>query len=552
MPYRTAKFNFEKQWHLEYDGSVSGNPNYRSFMKSYVYNTELRTDSYIYNTALKSKKEIFDHTQFNNKVFKPYLEIISPAMKYSYLTKTDDTGLDKFSKIMIKVLPVGKNVDYWNNENTSTHVHMSFQGLEDIHKRPLIIVKLFYAWFYFEPLFLMLCGSWRRNNNYCQNYKNRFASRYNMFKQDINDSNFMDFINVNFPKVKAEIDECDKPGCTQEQYTTKIIVALLTIIQGGPYHSDRYFSLNLLNLLPGGIGTVEFRIKQGSNDTEENKMFMLLLAEFIEGIMNLYDKNIKEHIMVSANYKDTPIVDDFWNLHNLLITNNWSRSEHTKILFDDTPVPVKTEPPISTYEKMKKGVKSLYTKPEPVKKQKLIKTDKEIIVSLFKIFFGYIKDTNVRKYWQKVVDKLYNTNLAPMSLVNENPAVTVNMHEATPDSIMEGGREQLQFVGPPVSLKTSMTKNNSNDIFMQPVEDTYKHMIKELDYNKIKPALNNIKKNKKRILHRSSYTSSFGLVDYDKLQEIMNNNGYEKLYAAYKEDMKMKPKYNSKLKAASL
>ena len=526
MPYTSTTLNMEKQWQLEFDGSVTVPPVYQSFVKKYVTKEETE-DDYV--------------RQFTTLKLKSYLEIVSPVMKYSYISKPHD----KFTEIMTHIIPLykkvqhvnskGESIDelvpeikYWNNPTTSTHVHISFPELDDLMNRPKLMIKFFYAWLYFEPLFMMLCGHWRRDNEYCKLYRPRFDSKRDLFNYTIDDfeNNYLDFIRDNYPEVYKELMTYKTPGITAEYFNNKVIVALLTIIQGGPSYNDRYFSLNMLNLLPSGIGTFEFRIKQGSNDVEENKMFMLLLGEFVKTIMNMSDG------LVSNMYKNNNIKYELWKLQSILIANNWK--QNTEIMFNNT-LPVKFAPPpatpaqqhTSTFEKLKKGVQSLYTQKDktPVI---LHKTTHEIVTSLFKTLFTLIEDTTIKNYWKNIASKLYhidfsNTHTHTHTQARARPPIEPVMETRVN---IEGGREP-----------------NINDFeqrFLEIQKSTIEKSKKQNAdyYSKLKTSFE--EKNRKHRVEKNIVNTSFGQVNYETIQKIMIANGSKQFYKAYLKDTKTK------------
>jgi hypothetical protein len=327
-----------------------------------------------------------------------------------------------------------------------------------------------------------------------------------MFKQELNDTNYMEFITKNFPKISEELNTYEK----NDQYNTKLIVALLTIIQGGATYSDRYYSLNMLNLVPGGIGTVEFRIKQGSNDVEENRMYMLLLAEFIQSIINLSEKSDK--IMISSALHEKQLAEDFWNLHNMLIKNNWTLA--TKLAFDNTPIP-----PVTSTKKMTSGLSLFRNTQKQEKSQNLQnppkKTDKEIITSLFKYFFTHIKNKEVKNYWQTVADNLYKTGLVTPSQVKGGRDAPASIHNLLQSS----------------SKPKSTSKSKLNKPVSQKVPSNESYL-----YN------SHLKHPPFQSMQKQIYNSSFGTIDYNKINNTMNANGYKEFYAAYKKDMNIKAK----------
>ena len=506
MPYVGIDINLHKQWHIEYDPTVGGIPTYKSFMGKYVY-----------------KNEYFDTRSFANRVCRRYLEIISPIMKYSYITK------DKFSHMMTHILPIDGYINYWNNENTSTHVHVSFPELESKETRPLVMVKIFYAWLYFEPIFLLLCGHWRRKNTYCQNYRGRFnkLNSYDVFTCALDDTNYMDFMPKYFPFVYEKLMHYKKTG-TSDEYIAEEIIALLTVMQGGSEEIDRYVSLNLLNLLPNGIGTVEFRIKQGSANVEENKMFMLLLAEFITSVMDLKNAQ-KQPTIMSTIYKGNPLQYDMWNIYKIVTKPKYDWLNNTHIEFSSTisPTRIVQDLAYTPDPDIRHQMKTKFEQPIPTTH----KSDKQTVHDVFEEFFTYIKDPVVKSYWQRVSDRLYNFQMAPP--IDDRVVVQ-----------MEGGRDPVSV---PLSADTmlsgldglpGLTRKSKTHI-----GEVAHTSISMAQYTAAKKKLENIKSRHMR-QKKMPYTSSFGVVDYDLLNKTVETS-YKKYYSAYLKDTQVKPKPKS-------
>ena len=272
----------------------------------------------------------------------------------------------------------------------------------------------------------------------------------------------------------------------------------------------------MLNLLPGSIGTVEFRIKQGSNDVQENKMYMLLLAEFVESIMNLQNDNNENTMICSAYNNNKSLIGDFYNLFKLLESYKWT--EHTNILFSNSV----------TYNKKMNFGFSLQSVREA-------KTDKELITTIFKTFFTLIKNKEVKSYWQNIAESLYDIG---------NPTVVVPM---------EGGREMIAQQIPQNILQESIILKNK-EITESTHEFPFKHFNDASDPFQLRPLTSvtrharssscvaahafksKVSSKNNNIPEKMTHMSSFGLIDYDKINETMKNN--KALYKAYELDMK--------------
>lgn len=223
-------------------------------------------------------------------------EIVSPILTFK------DIYGSYFTSVMNVHLGAYDILRYWNNDNTSNHVHISYDDPLFHDHKPEFLIKFCMAWWYFEPIFLLLMGSWRRNNMFCtamrENIYAKGALRQEYF-MNLNDENFRDDKYLGF--VWKNIAN---PSLQD------IVNAIVLFFQGDiTVRNTRYAALNLINLREGGIQTVEVRIKQGSNDAVENQMYMLLLADFIASVM--------ERPCVSNLYQD-----DFkklaWDVYNVL------------------------------------------------------------------------------------------------------------------------------------------------------------------------------------------------------------------------------------------
>ena len=78
-----------------------------------------------------------------------------------------------------------------------------------------------------------------------------------------------------------------------------------------------------MNLNPGGIQTVEFRVKEGSSSGSENRNFIMFLAQFIKSVMDRpgvadqYPANFKEKAWASEG-----ILSRQWNNDRIFLTTD--------------------------------------------------------------------------------------------------------------------------------------------------------------------------------------------------------------------------------------
>ena len=221
--------------------------------------------------ALYETYETYDPSRpriFNNDDIINCIEIISPILSY------DDVYGPYFTTILDNLLPVQNALKYWNNDLTSNHVHISSTSPLFDKEKHVFLIKLIMAWWYFEPLILILHGSWRRNNLYCVPLRNII---HDMFKDDPEIVNDL-FFTLNEAKIETILGTTD---------SDILVYALIQMFQGElTSRNTRFAAFNMMNLVLNGINTVEFRIKEGSSSGKENQYFMIFLAEFINYVMN--------------------------------------------------------------------------------------------------------------------------------------------------------------------------------------------------------------------------------------------------------------------------
>lgn len=200
------------------------------------------------------------------------IEITSPIMSFKYV-------IHDFKQLFQKINVVTKynaindddDVSYaspmipFNTDVTSNHIHLScIHNSKNVFADPVNTHKICMAWWYFEPIILLLVGHWRRNNGYCVTMRELFRKKdighekQFFFSGDIN--NFYQGVDPNR------------------------LTDIMYVFQGGITKDHRYKALNLIPLL--GIGTIEVRIKHGSYDAEENVNFILLFGLLMRAAVN--------------------------------------------------------------------------------------------------------------------------------------------------------------------------------------------------------------------------------------------------------------------------
>lgn len=227
----------QNSWQVQHDGSVRLNQNERIFTRPYQSLENVMTNRE--QKSIKSDRSVFEN-----------IEIVSPI-----LTIKNNDYIDKITAIYTNIFRDG-DLKFFNNSTTSNHIHFSCQ---DYFRNPRHLYNICINWWHFEPLFMNFCPYWRRNNEYCKTMHYHMTSTFN--KND---------------KFKAlffgnDIDKFDN------------VNRIIDIYQGDSKNkSTRYASMNLMNLVDGGIGTIEIRIKHGSTDFNELLMFIKLFAKFFD------------------------------------------------------------------------------------------------------------------------------------------------------------------------------------------------------------------------------------------------------------------------------
>lgn len=337
--------------------------------------------SVIHNRAIDSCYTSFGEV-LKNRSYNPSgevlnnVEVVSPVLEYQEIK-------GGYLNSVISNLGGSQGIfKLFNNEKTSNHIHISYDHPSFKDNLSFFATKLCMAWLYFEPIFLLLCGHWRRNNMYAISMRLRVKNA--LLKKYKDDSSIWDiFMNLSSRSYKAG------NGLSE----TQCIYSLIELFQGEiSGEKTRYAALNLMNLLPGGIQTIEVRIKQGSSDGEESRMFVLLLAEFIRSVMT------RECVTDQYNI---PFKKKLYNLAYLLQNEGWDK--HTYM-----------------------GDMSEITK----------NATKEV----WKEFSSYILDDDVRDYWTSVFNKLLRKKRSEDdSMASTTPTVSSTRSRSSSRSRMSGG-----------------------------------------------------------------------------------------------------------------
>ncbi len=219
----------------------------------------------------------------NEKTLLESIEIVSPILKWRDLTKkrysrsasnsnksTSNSNknntqgiVPSFHYVLDDALKANGLFEYYNNNYTSNHIHLS---LNDTFKDPCNVVDIAMAWWYFEPLFFSIVAPFRTNNKYCKSFSDQIKSNINIVDKVKNVGNIHSrmFETTSLQSLEARYD--DDPDSIRD-FVTKYF-------QG----DDRFCALNLSNMYT--IGTIEVRLKHGSTSSLENVMWMKLMAYF--------------------------------------------------------------------------------------------------------------------------------------------------------------------------------------------------------------------------------------------------------------------------------
>lgn len=180
-----------------------------------------------------------------------WVEIVSPIISWHDLFVEK-----KFEKALL--FEEDKTIDLYNNIKTSNHVHIS---MKNEFKNPSKLIKVCAAWLFFEPLFYAMVAPFRSNNQFCIPMFKQMQ-KYGKDGKDGEDIKGMDAVQSFFYTMK---------GQNKEEETLKGIHDLLG--------SEKYSVFNLNKV--ANIGSIEVRLKHGSNDSEENSRWVRLLAYFL-------------------------------------------------------------------------------------------------------------------------------------------------------------------------------------------------------------------------------------------------------------------------------
>lgn len=227
------------------------------------------TDEKCY-TVLQKKLNVHDMLN-DNYTLVDNMEVVSPPFKLED-GPISIKGINDVFKIMNGI---GTPLVFFHNETTSQHIHYSFPELANSHN----VLKLCLAWWWFEPVIMSLVSQLRRNNSmYCAPLRKITHSKCGADNPVADAAMFSDPNLVFYALTRTT----DPVGIMEGMSKPTVLESILAMFQGDESGKvSRYCALNLLNL-PGKLGTVEVRIKHGSNDVDELYAFVRFFYEFIQ------------------------------------------------------------------------------------------------------------------------------------------------------------------------------------------------------------------------------------------------------------------------------
>lgn len=271
--------NPRSRWIIEHDSSVQVAQTNKT--KTNIYDNlenaliEKQNDP----ETLPDKSSLFVNQEDipNSKSTIENIEFVSPVF---------GMNPNSFRDILVQVESIFKenganSLRFVNNSTTSNHIHYSCpkSTTQDtsIFKDPLQLYNVCKAWLLFEPLFFRLVPRWRRNNVYCQSMATLMFNDANVDTRKKKLYSFLQEKNIiGFERITDGIQDEDKK-----------IWSVIAQFQGDPSEkSTRYAALNLMNLKPDGIGTIEVRLKHGSSDMNEMCGYILLFTAFFTAALN--------------------------------------------------------------------------------------------------------------------------------------------------------------------------------------------------------------------------------------------------------------------------
>jgi hypothetical protein len=165
------------------------------------------------------------------------------------------------------------------------------------------------VYWYFEPVLMLMVAHWRRDSEWCSSMRDFLAGKGEPRYMIMRGQNSRAAFSKYYERLFQEADAGTWKSMLKE---VGLKADLPSVVHTFQSIHDRYSSLNLLNLSPKGTGTIEARLKHGSYDAHENKMWMHLF-------MNLFHSAITRKKWITAS--SAKFKRDAWELYAHLAKN---------------------------------------------------------------------------------------------------------------------------------------------------------------------------------------------------------------------------------------
>ncbi len=322
------------------------------------------------DTSVSLGDSIFVYTKLNNGQYSHQImvddllkdmtiieniENVSPILSWKDITEKkkgdgDGNGSElekekrtKFETVLDVEMSAGGLFNYFHNDKTSNHVHLS---LEKEFQNPFHLADMCIAWWYFEPLFIALVGFVRTYSGYCDPLRDVLIRNIIQHHKSGIDGKTMNISSMN--EVYNEVvDIYDNFTSTalklpnsvlDKEYEKELHLEVIDLFQ----KNNRYVALNLINLKT--FGTMEIRLKNGSTDSKENAEWMKLLAFFLYAVLKNgpvsefkggknsdFDKDKFIALSKKMNKLDRPSIESFTKSYLEMISDPPKEKKERKI-----------------------------------------------------------------------------------------------------------------------------------------------------------------------------------------------------------------------------
>jgi hypothetical protein len=295
------------------------------------YLPEKPVTAYVYDTFASAAANKYEAIQVpsTRQACTFATEIVSPVMTMKDINLKSDSEFDRF----MRNVSANGQFRQWHSDATSNHVHLSYDN-PSFFRNPARLLKVCMAYWYFEPVLLMLCRHTRRSNDYCWSLRQFLKGKI------MSDSDYAMHVEFGSKLYLTAMSRDRFKEVYHKIFHTATITNYASILKdlglSDDYQSIAYLfqhleyrtsALNLTNLVPGGTGTIEIRIKHGSADTTENKMWIHLLA-------NMFYVAFTDTKLISERWDDK-FINSAWDLYDQLASQtHWTKSTSLHINSD--------------------------------------------------------------------------------------------------------------------------------------------------------------------------------------------------------------------------